>query len=147
MGRGAFYNPWIFAHTAHYLLTGRLAPEPSFTERLRVMNRHLDLMIEVFGEKLGCTMFRKIGPWYAKRFGPASHFNKGIVKITGRADYEALIESYTAWRGQFLDSDGHLLPKYAPLPMGLNFCDQETAEPVVARRTAIPVPAGPNELW
>ena len=47
---GAFYNPWIFQHTRHYLETGELLPEPEFEERVRVMCRHLDLMIEVFGE-------------------------------------------------------------------------------------------------
>jgi len=41
-----------------------------------------------------------------------------------------------------------LLPKYAPAPIGLNFRDQEDFEaPAVTRRIAIPVPAGPNELW
>src|ERR1700677_3958400 len=50
VGRGAFYNPWIFVHIMHYLKTGELLPEPPFTERLRVMNRHLDLINEVFGE-------------------------------------------------------------------------------------------------
>src|SRR5271156_1415720 len=91
IGRGAFYNPWIFAHTAHSLETGQLLPEPAFAERVRVMSRHLGLMIEVFGESLGCTMFRKVGPWYAKRFGPASMFNKGIVRIATRGDYDALL--------------------------------------------------------
>jgi len=33
IGRGAFYNPWVFAHTAHYLRTGQIPPEPSFEER------------------------------------------------------------------------------------------------------------------
>ena len=28
IGRGAFYNPWIFQHTQHYLLTGELLAEP-----------------------------------------------------------------------------------------------------------------------
>ncbi len=37
----------------HYLETGELLPEPDFAERIRVMNRHFDLMIEVFGENLG----------------------------------------------------------------------------------------------
>jgi len=46
----------------HYLDTGELLPEPDFSERVRVMSRHFDLMIEVFGESLGCTMFRKVGP-------------------------------------------------------------------------------------
>ena len=50
IGRGAFYNPWIFHHTQHYLQTGELLPEPTFDERVRVMCRHLDRMIEVFGE-------------------------------------------------------------------------------------------------
>src|SRR5207302_11473180 len=68
IGRGAFYNPWIFLHTLHYLRTGELPPEPGFDERVRVMCRHLDLMIEVFGEEHGCRLFRKVAPWYAKRF-------------------------------------------------------------------------------
>ena len=151
IGRGAFYNPWIFSHTRHYLETGTLLPEPSFAERIRVMDRHLELMIEVFGEVLGCVMFRKVGPWYAKRFGPASFFNKGIVRISTRSDYAALLDQYVSWRTQFLDETGQLLPKYAPRPHGLNFRDEGetvvTDEPAVSRREAIPVPVGPNELW
>ena len=148
IGRGAFYNPWIFAHTMHYLETGELLPEPAFDERVRVMNRHFDLMVEVFGEALGCTMFRKIGPWYAKRFGPASVFNKGIVRVSTRADYKALLAQYIAWRQQFLDENGQLQKKYSPAPHALNFRDEENEDvPAVARRVAIPVPAGPNELW
>src|SRR5712692_4912071 len=36
IGRGAFYNPWIFGHTLHYLRAGELLPEPPFEERVRV---------------------------------------------------------------------------------------------------------------
>jgi nifR3 family TIM-barrel protein len=147
IGRGAFYNPWIFAHTMHYLETGELLPETDFFERIRVMNRHFDLMVDVFGESLGCTMFRKIGPWYAKRFGPASFFNKGIVRISTRGEYAELLERYIAWRGQFLDAEGRLLPKYSPAPHALNFRDEDSDAPAVTRREAIPVPVGPNELW
>ncbi len=107
-------------------------------------------MIEVFGETLGCTMFRKVGPWYAKRFGPCSLFNKGIVRILTKADYEALLAQYIAWRAQFLDDAGQLLPKFAPRPHALNFRDETDVDgdaPAVTRREAIPVPVGPNELW
>src|SRR6266404_1119862 len=54
VGRGAFYNPWIFLHTLHYFSTGELLAEPLFDERVRVMFRHFDLMVEVFGEEHGC---------------------------------------------------------------------------------------------
>jgi tRNA-dihydrouridine synthase len=42
---------------------------PAFEERIRVMCRHYDLMVEVFGEDRGSLQFRKVAPWYSKRFG------------------------------------------------------------------------------
>src|SRR5258705_427534 len=50
IGRGAFYNPWIFRQTQHCLETGELLPEPRFEERIQVLCRHFELMLEVFGE-------------------------------------------------------------------------------------------------
>src|SRR5579871_5678498 len=100
------------------------------------MRRHFDLMLETFGEAMGCVMFRKVGPWYAKRFGPSSFFNKGIVRILTKADYEELVARYVTWRSQFLDDAGELLPRYALRPQGLNFRDehQEGDLPAVALR-------------
>ncbi len=143
IGRGAFYNPWIFLHAAHYVNTGMLLPEPSFEERVRVMCRHLDLMIEVFGEEHGCRMFRKIGPWYSKRFGPANDFNKKIVTLASKADFYELLDHYGKWRQQFLDENGQLKPNYRPPPMVASFMQ----EPGVAQRQQIPVPKGPVEVW
>jgi tRNA-dihydrouridine synthase B len=143
IGRGAFYNPWIFRHTRHFLDTGELLPEPAFEERVRVMCRHLDLMVEVFGEELGCRMFRKVAPWYAKRFGPANEFNKKVVTIATRADFHGILEKYCEWRRQFLDDDGHLKAAYRPAPMMASFMQ----EPAVTQREQIPVPKGPVEIW
>ncbi len=81
--------------------TGELLPEPPFEERVRVMCRHLDLMIEVFGEAHGCRMFRKVAPWYAKRFGPANEFNKRVVLVSSRAEFYEILEHYRRWRQQF----------------------------------------------
>src|SRR5438874_9670785 len=100
IGRGAFYNPWIFVHTDYYLRTGELLREPRFEERVRVMCRHLDLMIEVFGEAHGCRMFRKVAPWYSKRFGPANEFNKRVVQLASRAEFYGILDNYLAWRRQ-----------------------------------------------
>lgn len=143
IGRGAFYNPWIFTHVRHFLETGEKLPDPAFEERIRVMSRHLDLMVEVFGEQVGCTMFRKVAPWYAKRFGPANMFNKRVVKINTRAEYTELLAEYQEWRRQFCDEEGRLLPRYELPPMVASFMD----EPAAAARKAIPVPKGPVEVW
>jgi tRNA-dihydrouridine synthase B len=144
VGRGAFYNPWIFRQTREFLATGVLPAEPRFEERLAVMRRHLDLMCEVFGESHGCRMFRKVGPWYAKRFGPASLFNKRVVQLASRGEFERILADYAAWRSQFVDDAGELLPRYRQAALAMNFSE---GEPVVATRTSIPVPAGPVEVW
>lgn len=145
IGRGAFYNPWIFQHTLHYLRAGEPPPEPSFEERVRVMCRHLELMCEVFGEQRGCTMFRKVAPWYAKRFGPASAFNKRVVRVSSQAEFHEILQAYLHWRAQFLDPEGRLLPRYQPGPMVASFMEER--EPAAARREIIPVPKGPVEVW
>src|SRR5438552_1895607 len=143
IGRGAFYNPWIFQHTLHYLATGELLPEPAFDERVRVMCRHLDLMAQIFGEEHGCRMFRKVAPWYAKRFGPANEFNKRVVKICSQAEFHDVLESYLRWRQQFLEENGELKPRFQPPPLVASFMQ----EPAVAHREHIPVPKGPVEVW
>src|ERR1700722_15841206 len=143
IGRGAFYNPWIFLHTREFLETGAVPPDPPFDERVRVMCRHLDLMVEVFGEELGCRMFRKVAPWYSKRLGPANDFNKRIVKLSNLAEFDAILDDYRKWRRQFLDDDGVLLPSYHPAPLPSSF----TREPAVAQRTVIPLAKGAVEVW
>jgi tRNA-dihydrouridine synthase B len=175
IGRGAFYNPWIFQDTLRYLkakadarpfeppptsfrsdsepprLVGEAAelyrddspPGPSFTERVRVMCRHLDLMIEVFGEALGCRMFRKVAPMYSRRFGPAAEFNKRAVLISSRADFHDALDQYLRWRKPFLDEHGELLPRFQPAPLVASFMREENSGP----GRQIPVPKGPVEVW
>jgi nifR3 family TIM-barrel protein len=146
IGRGAFYDPCIFRRTLHYINNGQDAPpaEPPFAERVRVMCRHMDLMVEVFGEEHGCRMFRKVAPWYAKRFGPCHEFNKRVVKISSRAEFQDVLENYIRWRQQFLDDKGELLPRFQQPPMMASFMRDE---PAVAQRENIPVPKGPVEVW
>lgn len=144
-GRGAFYDPWLFRRTRHLLDTGELLPEPSFEERVRILRRHLGLMIEVFGEKMGCVLFRKVAPWYAKRFGPASEFNKKVVHVSSLEEFEAVLGNYLRWRAQFCDPEGELMPRYRLSPLMPTFEDQDG--PPSTRREAIPVPRGPVEVW
>ena len=145
IGRGAFYNPWVFKHTCHYIETGELLPEPTFEERIQVLLRHYDLMVEVFGEDRGSIMFRKVAPWYAKRFGPAKPFNKAVVQIKSRDDFEEVLAQYLEWREKFTDEEGDLLPQYQLPPMVASFMQEP--ETAVEKRKAIPVPKGPVEVW
>ncbi|MEO5957601.1 MAG: tRNA dihydrouridine synthase DusB [Opitutaceae bacterium] len=146
IGRGAFYDPWIFRRTDHYLRTSELLPEPDFAERVRVMRRHFERYCEFYGEAHGARLFRKVAPWYAKRFGPAKPFKQRILTITSRVDFDAALAEYFAWRTQFCDERGMLLEKYAPAPMVASFM-RDPGESGVFQRDTIPVPKGPVEVW
>jgi len=146
IGRGAFYNPWIFAHTLGFLRTGVRPAEATYAERIRVMRRHLDLAVEVFGEELGCRLFRKPAAWYAKRFGPAKEFKKAVVGLRTRAQFEEIVAAYEKWRAPFCDERGELLPRFRPDPLVASFM-RDPDDPAVLQRDAIPVPKGPVDTW
>ncbi len=141
IGRGAFYDPWIFRRTEAYLRTGEIQPEPNFQERLRVMRRHFDRYCGFYGEEHGARLFRKVAPWYAKRFGPAKLFKQRILCIRSKADFEGVIAEYLEWRAPFCDEGGELRQEYRPQPLIASFMSEEE------ERSAIPVPKGPVELW
>jgi tRNA-dihydrouridine synthase B len=180
IGRGAFYDPWIFQRTLEFLRRSTAVPaaaaskfdgqskflkpradesataqraalradcelpaEPAFAERVRVMCRHLDLMIEVFGEERGCRMFRKIAPMYSRRFGPCHEFNRHVVLVSTKAGFHEVLENYLRWRQQFLDATGDLLPRFRPAPLAASFL----RDPAAPRSEPLPVPKGPVELW
>ena len=146
IGRGAFYDPWIFRRTEHFLRTGELVAEPGFAERLRVMRRHFERTCDFYGEAHGARLFRKVAPWYARRFGPAREFRRRVVAIASRADFEAAVARYLAWRAAFCDPSGELLPRYLQAPLEAAFAG-DGDDSGVPGRPAIPVPRGPVETW
>jgi nifR3 family TIM-barrel protein len=143
IGRGAFYNPWIFRQTQHYLRTGELLPEPPFDERVHVMCRHLDLMIEVFGEETGCRMFRRAAAWYAKRLGPVIEFRRQLALLRTRHGFYTALAAYQKWRTQFCDARGELLPRYRQPKLIASYLCPAPDSPCGTVR----VPKGPVEVW
>jgi tRNA-dihydrouridine synthase B len=148
IGRGAFYDPWVFVRTARHLETGVTLPSPGFEERVAVMSRHLDRMVAFFGEDRGCLMFRKIAPWYTRGLGPSVLFRREIGGLRHRARFDEIMAAYREWRRQFLDANGDLLPRYQPEPPRSSFMDAglEGGEGDAGARP-IAVPRGPVATW
>jgi hypothetical protein len=88
-------------------------------------------------------MFRKIAPWYAKRFGPCHEFNKHVVHVSSREQFREVLDNYIRWRRQFLDENGGLQPRFQPAPLVASFMRESGAVPPAH----IPVPSGPVERW
>ncbi|OQB85831.1 MAG: hypothetical protein BWX86_02803 [Verrucomicrobia bacterium ADurb.Bin122] len=119
-----------------------MLPDATFAERVQVMRRHFERYVEFYGEERGAKFFRKVAPWYSRRFGPAKLFKQRIITIASRADFDAVLAEYQTWRAQFCDERGELLPRFQPAPL-LNAFDPANADGLAA----IPVPKGPVDRW
>lgn len=66
VGRGAMGNPWIFQQINAYLGDCVVIPPPSLTEKLSVMLKHIEKMIEYKGEYTAMREARHHAAYYTK---------------------------------------------------------------------------------
>jgi nifR3 family TIM-barrel protein len=144
IGRGAFYDPWIFRNTIALLEHGEAPQEPTFAERLAFMRGHLAHTVEFFGEEKGCVRFRRIAPWYLRNTGPTLYFRQRIQEVRTVGEFDALVDAFREWRAQFLGTDGTLLPYYRPTAMRTVFAGDEDD---ASGEMRIAVPKGPIAAW
>lgn len=89
--RGAIGNPFIFRQ-AKEILQGKEVQEITLDEKIAVIIRHLDLMIDHYGQKSACTQMRKHTCSYLKGVTHASSVKQAIVKASVREDYLDALE-------------------------------------------------------
>jgi tRNA-dihydrouridine synthase B len=80
VGRGALGNPWIFKKILDYPGGGDIN-FPSLAEREYIIGRHLDMMANMYGEKIGMKKFRKHLLWYTKGLKGGAQFRQAAVSI------------------------------------------------------------------
>lgn len=66
IGRGALGNPWVFQQINAYLNECRVIPKPSLTEKMAVMLRHIERLIEYKGEYTAMREARHHAAYYTK---------------------------------------------------------------------------------
>ena len=64
IGRGALANPFFFQQLDHWARTGEQGPEPSFEQRITMMETHFHRLLERRGQFYACLQFRKTLKWY-----------------------------------------------------------------------------------
>ena len=94
IGRGAMRAPWLFRRASALLETGLCPPEPTMEEKLRIILRHLDLLIEHRGEQAAVECLRRRISWYGKTMGHVKRL-KETVRLAGSV--EEIREVLGAW--------------------------------------------------
>ncbi|HHV74967.1 MAG TPA: tRNA dihydrouridine synthase DusB [Thermoanaerobacterium sp.] len=93
VGRGAEGNPWIFKRILYYLNTGEILPEPTVSEKIDMILRHLDMMIEYKGEQIGILEMRKHIAWYLKGIRGASKIKQMVFTMSNYKEVKDLLLS------------------------------------------------------
>lgn len=66
IGRGALGNPWVFQQINAYLTDCRVIPKPSLAEKMAVMLKHIEQLIEYKGEYTAMREARHHAAYYTK---------------------------------------------------------------------------------
>lgn len=80
IGRAAQGNPWIFKQIKRFLEIGEICPQPTQTEILRTMYRHIAELHRFYGEDMGCRMARKHIKWFMQRL-PFDDITRKMITI------------------------------------------------------------------
>ncbi len=94
IGRGAQGNPWIFRQISQYLASGKILRPPTVEERLAVMLRHLDMLIEYKGEYLGIREMRRHGAWYTKGLHHSAELRLKFNQAVTKADFISVLDEF-----------------------------------------------------
>jgi len=99
IGRGLLGNPWLLGQTAIYLQTGDIPLEPTPSEKFRILEKHLKLLLADKGEENGLKEFRKHALWYTKGLRGAAKRRPELLREQNEAALRSLLEEL------FLSSD------------------------------------------
>lgn len=81
IGRGALGNPWVFSKINAYLDECRVLPEPSVTQKMTVMLKHIQKIIEYKGEYTAMREARHHAAYYTKGMRGGAKLRAEIGKL------------------------------------------------------------------
>ena len=81
IGRGALGKPWVFSKINAYLDECRVLPEPSVTQKMAVMLKHIEKIIEYKGEYTAMREARHHAAYYTKGMRGGAKLRAEIGKL------------------------------------------------------------------
>ncbi len=92
LARASNGRPWVFEGINRWLKDHIKTEEPGLEQRLEIMMRHIDLLIEYKGEAQGVREARKNVAWYLKGIRGAARFRNLAGTLNTRDDILRLSE-------------------------------------------------------
>lgn len=94
IGRAALGNPWIFRECVDYLDSGIEPEEVELEEKIDMLKRHVNLLVEIKGEKVAIPKMRSHAAYYVKKLPRTIELKKQIFKTDKKEDLFNLLDDY-----------------------------------------------------
>lgn len=110
IGRAACGDPWLFRNLMAEL-TGGERYAPTIAERRRLLERHFDLILELYGEGRGVRIMRKYSFFYCNGLPGVRRFRGEFCRIDSRATFQACVAAFFGQleRGEIAGPAEHLV--------------------------------------
>jgi tRNA-dihydrouridine synthase B len=109
VARGMLGNFWLLRQAVHRLETGETLPDQPFAERVDLTRRHLDMLVEHYGERRALRIGRKYVAWTIKGCSGAARLRE---RVQGMDSREALTEILEAAKAAGEGPNGFFRPVF-----------------------------------
>ena len=94
IGRGILGNPWLIKECVDYLEKGILPKEVTLEEKINMIKRHLDLLVNTKPMKVAMLEIRSHAAWYLKGLNGSKELKQEIFKTNTKEELINLLDNY-----------------------------------------------------
>lgn len=94
IGRGVLGNPWLIKECIDYLEKGIEPIEVTNNEKIEMIRKHLDYLLETKPERVSILEMRGHASWYLKGMPKNSEVRNKIMKIETKEDFLKVLKDY-----------------------------------------------------
>ena len=92
IGRALLGNPWLIKDTINYLEKGLLPNVVTYKEKINMIKKHLDYLINTKNYKTAMLEIRTHTMWYLKGLPDAKPLKNEILKVTDKNEFINLLD-------------------------------------------------------
>ena len=97
IGRGVLGNPWLIKECVEYLEKGIIPKEVTLKEKIDMIKKHLNLLIETKPYKVALLEIRSHAAWYLKGLPNTKELKENIFKTSTKEELIKLLDEYLTY--------------------------------------------------
>lgn len=94
IARASLGNPWIIKNTIHYLETGELLEDPNKEDKINMIKKHLNYLLEIKPEKVALLEMRTEASYYLKGIPGASPYKLKLFQTKTKEEFLKVIDEF-----------------------------------------------------